>query len=439
LEEYEKEILKYKEELNQYQEKSLTEDEKNSKKSPQKSRFYFENLSNKIKTIEEKINQRNLQKKSSEKGVTASQNTLKNISKKVEYAKYKDAVLSLSIDAQEIGNTYGASAKYIIEILKTIDSYKEDPQKDPPHLLQTLFLSFFWNHFNTKEDIKTLYRALDDRYVDKDTLQEIEEKDLLSIDDFQKIGREQKDDTEWWIQRVYGEKYYGSVTPYEKGSILISNGDTYPYKRKENQSIKEKTFADCVEVSLRHLFNFLLFKREQDFKSSLESLKKTLEDRMKEQGKTWKPYGAFENLEIFYTKHQPDKASVNGGSLALRSAWNAVVGDLNAIDKSKEFEEGYGDFGRVRYHEGGEKAEDHFYNMHPGFINILHAIEHILGVRLEWLVMPEERKKILDAREALIKLKGEPSLHLENYKKAFENYVTTKFKILFSLIKDNFK
>lgn len=438
LEEYEKEILEYKGELKEYQEKTRKKDEENSKKPPQKSRFYFENLSSKIKIIEGKIKQRNLQKKSSEKAVETIRNTLKNISKKLEYAKYKDAVLSLSKDAEEIGNTYGASAKYIIEILTTIDSYKEDSQKDPPHLLQTLFLSFFWNHYNTKEDIKTLYEALDDKYADKEAIRQIEEKDLLTIDDFTEIGKEQKDNIEWWIQRVYGEKYYSSVTPYEKGSILISNGDTYPYNRKDNKSIKEKTFADCVEVSLRHLFNFFLFKREQDFKSSLESLKKTLEDRMKEQGKTWKPHGAFDNLEIFYTKHQPDKASVNGGSLALRSAWNAVVGDLNAIDKSKEFEEGYGDFGRVRYHEGGEKAEDHFYNMHPGFINMLHAIEHVLGIRLEWLGTTGQSKEILDAREMLIKLKGEPSLHLENYKKAFKGYVQGKMQILLSLFKGNF-
>jgi hypothetical protein len=229
------------------------------------------------------------------------------------------------------------------------------------------------------------------------------------------------------------------------GASLISNSMARFYKRnaiKAESNLEERkaglldtTFADCTETGLRHLFNLVLWDGK---KFNIENFENNLRKKAQEQNFKWEPTSAFLNMkEWFYGEQQKTRDKANNRSIETRSAWNAVVADLNSTCQiCRDFGEKEHNFRKVYYHKDFKKTSnsdsDKNYNeLHPGYINIINAIEHIIGQPLEVFVPQEEFSPIDKNTHVLIKeSQKNPS---ESYKKAYKDYVKSKMEIFFKL------
>ena len=303
----------------------------------------------------------------------------------------------------------------------------------PLHTTEHMLLAFLWLHFNEKKDIGAYYNALGASYINtkideawnNDSLEALDHK--LFINNEEKITA--KGDFEQQTQLGYGVDYFSNPTPYVGGTNLISNGDTRMYDGKQEIK-KTKPFPDCVEVSLRHLFNFVLYDKKNDsfnvrgfiekIETHLESLhtKRNLEPNPRKLNRT----SFMKNLVDFYDKHQPSKNKANNGTIDVRSAWNRVVAAIDDTPKEKK------KFRNIYYNR--EQNNE----LHPGFINRINVIEGIIGCPLEEFAQENDKKEIL---ESMKYLESHANDQDESYNNHYKTYVTKKFEIFLNLAKSN--
>jgi hypothetical protein len=243
----------------------------------------------------------------------------------------------------------------ITPLLMAIQGAIEEENKPhsliPQHLTEGLIASFFCEKFNSQDDTLNLLWALDDDLVDKSTLPEklerLEEEELASI----AVKKEPLDYDDFYA--LANAPAFHATTPYKAGQNPLSNERAYYFDRKSGELDLKADFADCVETSLRHVMNLLLYDPEtKTFR--LDHVKAQFEGKNN-------PY--IQNLFKFYEKQDPDNS--NNGNIDFRSLWNGVVGDLNAFDKLPH---------EIRYGSRGN-------NIASGFVNAFYVLEKIFDLK----------------------------------------------------------
>lgn len=127
----------------------------------------------------------------------------------------------------------------------------------PERTTEQIILAFFCYHFNTQEDIWKLLNCMDDSIVDKSKIPE--ESDILKKEDLEAIAAHDVYDLDDIYALVMADMF-DRITPYREGSPLLSSGNAYRYDLAQDQLVTDKpTFADCQEITLRHLMNMLFY------------------------------------------------------------------------------------------------------------------------------------------------------------------------------------
>lgn len=244
----------------------------------------------------------------------------------------------------------------------------------PKYTAEQIILAFLAYKFSTREDIKTFLTHLSPGIVNREALDTFNPLDLLIPDNLPQIaekGNHTPDD----ILALSTADIWGMPTPYRVGTPFLSNGNTRKYDRKSD-SFVPGTFADCVEISLRHIINCFLYdphSRQFDFKGLAKYHGENPLSPAQEV--------IFATFMDFYQRQSIDLA--NDGSMEMRSQWNRVVGDLNSPDDPLEI--------KIHYRQGANELD-------AGFINLMKVFQKVLGIHLD--PVPEtnqhDKKKWLD-------------------------------------------
>ncbi len=233
----------------------------------------------------------------------------------------------------------------------------------PDYTPEQIISAFFDYKFSTRGDIKKLlidFQKLAPQDVNEAAINSFDPMDLLTVADLPAIA-DQKNYSLDDILALSTADIWGMPTPYRVGAAILSNGNTKKYDRKTNTFVGGE-FADCVEISIRHLINCFLYdstKRDFDF-SGLNEYRKNLNNITQQQKNDFQSFGKFYNLQ------KVDFA--NDGSIEMRSQWNAVVGDLNSVNESSQ--------AAIRYRQGNNELD-------AGFINLMRVFNKVLGVQFD--------------------------------------------------------
>ncbi len=209
--------------------------------------------------------------------------------------------------------------KLLLNIVKVIEAERaalkagNDAVFYPYYFVEQVISAFFCHKFADQKDIRALVNALNENIVDKTKIDQI--NGLLKKEDIMPaLGQvDQGNLDDLWI--IANRDIFTRIIPYKNGLTPISNGNVQTYQRSTN-TLSDTTFADCIETTVRHIINFMLY----DPVSSEFNLS-SLDAHMNGKDALYIP-----NLKAFYNIQPPDKANV--GSLILRSAWNKVIADL---------------------------------------------------------------------------------------------------------------
>ena len=230
-------------------------------------------------------------------------------------------------------------------ILKATESAIQQEQGSPypTYTTEQVISAFFCEKFSTQQDIGVLLEGLDPAIVKN--VETFPKQDKLITQEYM-IGLAQKKERD--LDDFYAlanADMFTRLTPYKPGTALISNGNTRPFDRKKGQQIQGKTFADCIETTMRHLTNLMLFdpiSRSFDLTAISNYVRRD------------NPY--FANFEAFYSQQSPLLA--NDGIIDTRSLWNSVIGDLNALDLTNP----------VAY---AQETAGSQYDLDQGYINLI--------------------------------------------------------------------
>lgn len=252
-------------------------------------------------------------------------------------------------------------SQLISAILLSYQDEKRGHSLYPKYTIEQLLLAFFCSKFNTQEDIKELFHELSKLNPEIINVDMIDKMEPMKQEYLETIAQKQfytLDD----IYYLQNAKQWTSPFPYEEQGILLSNGSTYPYDRVNNKQLTNRTFQDCVEIGIRHFMNLALYDPINKV-FDLSAIKNYVENNSPDN-----PY--FDNFIKFYELQTPDKAE--NGHIKIRSAWNEVVGDLNAnIAHSSQSP-------KINYlHDSGNVQ----FEVNTGFINFIHLCQKIFGLK----------------------------------------------------------
>lgn len=250
----------------------------------------------------------------------------------------------------------------------------------PKYITEQIISAFFSYKFSTREDIQSLLKsiqALNPHLIDGNRWTRFNPNDLLTAAQLPELVQKEDyslDD----ILALATADIWSMPTPYRVGAPILSNGNTKKYDRATD-TFFSPPFADCVEISIRHLINCFLYdslKRDFDF-SGLTKYQASLGTIRPDQKNI---FAAFKD---FYAKQTVDLA--NEGSIDMRSQWNRVVGDLNTPNESPE--------SAVRYRQQTNELD-------AGFINLMKVFHKIIGVKIDVIPSPDapldQKKKWLE-------------------------------------------
>ena len=256
----------------------------------------------------------------------------------------------------------------------------------PQHTAVQIILAFFCSKFNTQDDILNLLTHLGDDFVDVEKIpkggnrltnkdaQEIIEKNLPLVQSGKDISLTIDEMLALSLAPSFSNPY-----PYVDDK-LISNGNAYPYDQSKKQRLTSLTFADCVETTVRHLFNLLCYRADH---FSLDHLKDQI------------PQNFFEKLNTFYDHQSVNLA--NAGDEQTRSLWNEVIGDLNPLLVDHPFSIAY-----------MKEKDGYQYELDAGFGNLIHVFHAVLGIRKdafpESAPLSEQQKWVTDSLEGIFKI-----------------------------------
>lgn len=240
---------------------------------------------------------------------------------------------------------------------RNADTSKESPAKKqklalssfyPKYFVEQIITAFFCHKFADQGAIKSLLKNLDADIVDEAKIELID--DLLKIENLTNAEENLNNNTQSVddIWTLMCSKYIlARILPYENSHNPISNGSAEMYDRNSNKLVRNARFSDCVEVTIRHLTNFLLYNSGAR-KFNI-------------------PSNANQNLIDFYKLQTPDKA--NAGDLEIRSAWNKIVAGLQEP---------------VEYNKKILNSEcKHSNELRSGFLNIISVLNNIFELNLE--------------------------------------------------------
>lgn len=232
------------------------------------------------------------------------------------------------------------------------------PHFYPEYSPEQIISAFFCYKFSSRDDVITLLNHLNKLgLIGANTLVAT---DLLTPEQLPAIALKPDyifDD----ILALATADIWTMPTPYRVGAAILSNGSTQQYDRKGQRFFGED-FADCVEISIRHLINCLLYNPKLgqfDF-SGISAYRQNLTTLSPEQT------AAFQAFQIFYQQQGVDLA--NDGSRAMRSQWNTVVGDLNGANESTAT--------AIRYRRDNNELD-------AGFINLTRVFNRVLGITFD--------------------------------------------------------
>ncbi|MCA0369503.1 MAG: hypothetical protein LCH26_00150 [Proteobacteria bacterium] len=154
-----------------------------------------------------------------------------------------------------------------------------------------------------------------------------------------------------------------------------------PLSQDGRLEVSKKHFADCGEMTIRHIFNFILY----DQKTHKFDL-----DHLKSKG-IQNPY--IQHLFDFF-QIQSDVHTAKSGSPAMRSLWNRVVGDLNHLPEGHTGASTSTQSDSViRYGSDIKNSGAGTHDLETDFENILNVFEKILGFGLTPFKTPENPYK----------------------------------------------
>lgn len=249
------------------------------------------------------------------------------------------------------------------DIRLSIEAEKNGTSLYPRGTTTQIIQSFFCYHFNTRDDIIEMLKYLDDSIVDK-TKPLPAAEDYLTVEDLPLIAKKpcQNLDDLFALTQEY---LFTSPTPFKPNIALLNNSSTHFFDRNNNQELKEKTFQDCVETSIR-LASTLALYNPLTGRFDLTAVKSHVASREETTGLK-NPY--FENFETFFSGL--DLYSAGAGDIVTRSLWNQAVAGIPGTKYCQEY--------------GNE--------INPGFINLLNTVNTILDLDLPLLLTDEHRKR----------------------------------------------
>lgn len=186
-------------------------------------------------------------------------------------------------------------------------------------------------------------------------------KDLWTEDLIKDIANKENLDVDDFYAYAHGDIFTQSI-PYKSGEAPLSNGPTQVYDRSMGMLLTP-TFADCAEITLRHVLNLMVFDPlSRTF--NLESLKSAVNQKDNQNLSQY-----LLELENFYQSQHPFMA--NAGSIAIRSLWSRVIGDLNALDRGIPL--------KILYVHNQDHPE---YELDTGFFNAINVFRKLFGFDL---------------------------------------------------------
>src|SRR3990167_3157304 len=230
------------------------------------------------------------------------------------------AILLQFTDDVRIGKKHN-----IDTVAKSIQDSIQEEEKEkslfPKYTTEQIIEAFFVYKFDKQKDIQTLIEALPETMIDKDVTFSKGEDPLTEKDVMGTIEKTTPYDLDDIFTLGIRDIFY-SPTPYHEGVTPLSNGTCKVYNRATNTFDEKKTFADCGEITARHLANLILFNPETRA-FDLTTIK-AAQEKYKEATPQFK---RIQNFIEFYEQQSPGLA--NAGDIDIRSSWNRVIGDLN--------------------------------------------------------------------------------------------------------------
>lgn len=220
--------------------------------------------------------------------------------------------------AASINQLFDAIDQSLLEELEMPAIYEQ-------FFVEKILTAFLCLHFHSKEDIQDYI----DELYELDLIPGKEEKRGKALADLtaehyrtisksivSNIKTPSNITDEETFNFLVGQFFFSkNPTPYNPQAPLLNNQAAMAYNRTSNQILTDiPAFADCVETFLRLLISLLIYD-ENTNEFDVNLLNET-------------PfYESFK--EFFAIQDSNEKAS--DGSIQMRSAWNKVVGDLNAL------------------------------------------------------------------------------------------------------------
>lgn len=231
----------------------------------------------------------------------------------------------------------------------------------PKYFTETVLLSFYVKKSNHQGDIWQLFKSLNKAFapitIGSDILSH---EKLLTAVDLENIAKKLDGGVRLSHEEVFNllnrDLFYRQGFPYREGQPLIENAAISAFLRKEQREDNGLYFTDCVETSIRHLVNLVLFDADkQGF-----DLTRLRSGQLNQ------------DVERFYAKQTPSRT--NDSSIDVRALWNRVVADLNSPSDPVV----------IRYVKSFQNELD------TGFINLVRVLQKVFAIELEELPRGEK-------------------------------------------------
>lgn len=271
----------------------------------------------------------------------------------------------------------GNLKKSLKPLLTSIESSLGDevPNGRPDYLTELVLLAFFVDLFNERNDIKRLLITLDDRIVDRNKVNNFKPNDILIIDDLESALKSPVLSLDQTFVVMY-QRAFTNFIPYESDSQPAELVEVKQYDRASDTFSSTK-FRDCVENSIRHLFNLTIYdKKSSAF--NINNLEKYANEHS--DGKN------FQKFKDFYVVQTPEMVNTNDES--IRSLWNKITGDLNV--------DGYEP--KIDYWQKTNELD-------TSFVNIINVFKKVFGLETSVLSKNSSiREQQIWVEESMIKL-----------------------------------
>lgn len=254
-------------------------------------------------------------------------NKITTILKAIQQTTSIDKIFTNEFKQTEKNGLLVAITQAILSELRPAkESFK--PAFYPNFCIEQIITAFFCLKFSDQEALKELLVNLSNEIVDQANINAVAGD--LKAEDVQpaldRLTNQKADLDDLWI--IINRDIFTRILPYQNGKNPISSGLANRYKRITNKLSETSPFSDCVEVTLRHIINIMLYNALNN-SFNLAHLGNHMADKNN-------PF--FKNFTDFYNLQKP--AQANAGDSVIRSAWNKVIADLgNNVKYCKKFDD----------------------------------------------------------------------------------------------------